>query len=330
MRYEPVPNPSEEPVDEDPEDVDPNDEANDSELQPLVPTRHARGSPAHKPLSRHFTNTAQSHNNHLLVPHGITPTPATPASSDGVFANIPAKPTSSRDRRIAEDEELGEDEWIFMTPEQRMKLAPPKYSKIKRDRAPRYTTEYTPPAMTIGAGTGTLKSRRSPDVRPRVNSLPAGSSKLFFVSAVICTLLPFLGYFIMYLANGRRWRSHAARLGSRLGMGLGLFHLGAMMFYIPALLPAFVGLPFGWRISRHATREYSWLKAEERVLLERIIQMNLAVAADDEGAVEGCEEDVENGHRYIEGTDIRVRDLRKILAKARDARLARSLRAAGF
>jgi hypothetical protein len=120
-----------------------------------------------------------------------------------------------------------------------------------------------------------------------------------------------------------------------------------MMFYIPALLPgvlsassvplllfllwtAFIGLPFGWRLSRHATREYSWLKAEERVLLERIVQMNLVVAADGDAAVGGDEEEVENGYRYIEGTDLRVRDLRKILAKARDARLARSLRAAGF
>ena len=130
-----------------------------------------------------------------------------------------------------------------------------------------------------------------------------------------------------------------------MGLGLSLFHAGAMIFYIPLLLgalttssvplllfllwTALVGLPFGWRLSRSAAKEYSWLKAEERVLLERVVRANLVVAVDDER--EGQEdEDVENGYRYIEGTDMRVRDLRKILARARDARLARSLRAAGF
>lgn len=130
-----------------------------------------------------------------------------------------------------------------------------------------------------------------------------------------------------------------------MGLGLGLFHVGAMIFYIPALLPgalaassvplllfllwtALVGIPFGLRLSRHAAREYSWLKAEERLLRERIMSANLVVAPDD--GREEQEEDIENGYRYIEGTDIRVRDLKKILARARDARLARSLRAAGF
>lgn len=133
-----------------------------------------------------------------------------------------------------------------------------------------------------------------------------------------------------------------------MGLGLGLLHVGAMIFYIPALLPgllttslqfllfllwtALVGIPFGWRVSRRAVREYLWLRAEERVLLERVVRANLVVAddADDQEEGEGNAGDIENGYRYIEGTDIRVRDLKKILAKARDARLARSLRAAGF
>jgi len=354
MRYELVLNPPGEPVnEEDPEDkysveFEENPEAN--ELEPLVPNEPAEpartSSPslAHKILGGLFSHTTHtSYSSHLAVSPVVTLTPATPASSDGVFSNIPAKPTTSRQPLVGE-EELGEDEWIFMTTEQRKKLSPPKYSKIKRDRAPRYSTEYTPPAIPVGAGT--LKSCRSSTVRPRVNSLPAGPSGLFVVTAVICTLLPFIGYPIIYLASRGRWKSHAARLGSQMGMGLGLLHVGAMMFYIPALLPgvlaasfvplllflvwtAFVGLPFGWRLSLRAVREYSWLKAEERVLLERVVRANLVVAAED-GQEEQEDEDGENGDRYIEGTDIRVRDLRKIIARARDARLARSLRAAGF
>lgn len=114
------------------------------------------------------------------------------------------------------------------------------------------------------------------------------------------------------------------------------------MFYVPALLPGlfaasssvplilfliwtvFIGLPLGWRLSINAGREYMWVKAEERVLWAK-----LGVPTSP-GVVAGDETDIEGAYRYIEGTDIRVRDLRNILAKARDARLARSLRAAGF
>lgn len=76
-----------------------------------------------------------------------------------------------------------------------------------------------------------------------------------------------------------------------------------------------------------AAREFIWVKTEERVL-----RANLGVAAASSATArdEEDDEDIEGGYRYIEGTDIRVRDLRKILARARDARLARSLRAAGF
>lgn len=209
-----------------------------------------------------------------------------------------------------------------------------------------YTTEYTPPPI-LPAGARSGESRRRPQaVRPRINSLPAGSSRMFVVTAVISTLLPFLGYSVIYLANQGRWTSHATRLGSRTGLGMGLFHIGAMILYIPALLqgvftssvPIFlfllwtisVGIPFGWRLSLRTVREYSWLKAQERVLFERIVRANLVVASSDEVEGEENEEDVELGYSYIEGTDMRVRDLKKALARARDARLARSLRAAGF
>jgi Protein of unknown function (DUF2370) len=221
-----------------------------------------------------------------------------------------------------------------------------KYNKIKRDRAPTYTAEYTPPPVLPARVRSGKSRRRIHAVKPRINSLPAGSSWLFIVTALTCALLPLLGYFILYLASRGRWTSHATRLGSRMGLGLGLFHIGAMILYIPALMPGvltstvplllfllwtlFVGIPFGWRLSLRTMREYSWLKVQERVLVERIVRNNLLVAAGNGAEGEGNEDDIENGYRYIEGTDMRVRDLKKVLAKARDARLARSLRAAGF
>ncbi|KAF8586471.1 hypothetical protein K439DRAFT_1631719 [Ramaria rubella] len=345
MRYEPIPNPAGQTMDDlDAEEEYIEGDIETNELDPLAPNGHTSPTP-----TRNLFNTLFSSNNALHSHKDrerLFVAPATPISSDGVFTNIPAKPSSSRDRN-KEDEELGEDEWIFMTPEQRKKLAPPKYSRIKRDKAPRYTTEYTPP--TLPSGAGARKSKRPPALRPRINALPAGSSVLFITAVMFATFFPFLGCSLVYLVSGGRWKSHAMRLGTRTGLGLGLFHVGAMMFYIPALLPGvFTGggslvplimflvwtvavfIPFGWRLTRDAAREYMWVKAEERVLLERIVRANLVVAASDEAENEGQNDDVESGYRYIEGTDIRVRDLRKILARARDARLARSLRAAGF
>ncbi|GJJ11019.1 hypothetical protein Clacol_005248 [Clathrus columnatus] len=259
--------------------------------------------------------------------------PVTPHSSDGVFSNIPAKPTSSRDID-EEEEEMGEDEWIFMTPEQRQKLPPPKYSKIKRDRAPKYTFDYNPPDLG--------RNNRPTRYKPRINSLPAGSTSLFIATTVISTLLPILGFCVLYLSNGAKWKSHASRLGSRTGVGLSLFHIGIMLFYIPALLlsssygPAIVsllwtfcvGIPCGWRIARASSKEFSWVKAQERVLIDRFKKANLAV--DDGRYGENDDDDNDNGFTYIHGTDMRVRDLKHILSHARDARLARSLRAAGF
>lgn len=129
MHHEPVLNHSGEPVIAHGAEGDA--ELNDSEaneLEPLVPTySHARTSspsPGRKIFNLFSSTARHSHSNLLLVSPVATPFPVTPISSDGVFNNIPAKPSSSRER-IVEDEELGEDEWIFMTPEQRKKLAPP-------------------------------------------------------------------------------------------------------------------------------------------------------------------------------------------------------------
>lgn len=113
------------------EGADSDHEAN--ELEPLVPTQeHAVRSSSSQAPSRGrkifgglFSSTKHSHSNQILLAPAIVRTPATPSSSDGVFANIPAKPTSSRERLTQDDDELGEDEWIFMTTEQRKKLAPP-------------------------------------------------------------------------------------------------------------------------------------------------------------------------------------------------------------
>lgn len=76
-----------------------------------------------------------------------------------------------------------------------------------------------------------------------------------------------------------------------------------------------------------SSKEYAWVKAQERVLFDQFLRANLAV---DDGHYDEDEDEDDNGYTYIHGTDMRVRDLKRTLSRARDARLARSLRAAGF
>jgi len=290
---------------------------------------------------------------------------STPHSADGVFTNIPAKPTSSRDID-RDDEEMGPEEWIFMSPEQRSKLPPPvcfclllipfrrsnahsspfqKYSKIKRDRAPHYTPTYIPPPPPPSSS-----NKRARPVHPRINTRPAGSPSHFILCTLLCTIIPLAGFTIAYLVTAYtspRFRTHASRLGCRTGLGLSMFHIAAIIVYIPLCVfrsgyfPRFIGpitsilftlficLPFGWPLVHSSTRSYLWLRAQERVFAERLARQGFRVSLDVIPPSDQQEPD-ENAYRYIEGTDLRVKDLKKALARARDARLARSLRAAGF
>lgn len=116
MRYEPMSTPPGESLDEIDEGHDEGHDAN--ELDPLAPNGSDNPPPS---LGHSFLGGL------LTTPHSRSSSvglaPITPISSDGVFTNIPAKPSSSRDR--SNEEEMGPDEWIFMSPEQRKKLAPP-------------------------------------------------------------------------------------------------------------------------------------------------------------------------------------------------------------
>ncbi|KIJ55722.1 hypothetical protein M422DRAFT_240337 [Sphaerobolus stellatus SS14] len=354
------------------DDVDIDLEANETSslvprLQPAPHSRHQR-QPSVKGLFGNLgfnlfnpSSSANEPSPAFRTSLQVTPLASratTPISSDGVFTNIPAKPISSRD--VNKDDEMGEDEWIFMTPEQRKKLPPPKYSRIKRDRAPKYSPTYNAPVIPVPRARSKPPGPRP--VYPRINNYPSGPPSHFIFTCLFATLIPFIGYSFAYMASRgymrRRWKTHAARLGSKAGFGLGLLHFAMMVLYIPQAVTAsldlhvhnkfllipvatcilftlLIFLPIGWPFFRSSLKSYLWLRTQERVLKQRLLSTGMAnIAVDDAESTDDGEamerDDGRDGYLFIEGTDLRVKDLKRVLARARDARLARSLRAAGF
>ncbi|KAI7898899.1 uncharacterized protein BX663DRAFT_564376 [Cokeromyces recurvatus] len=112
-----------------------------------------------------------------------------PISNDGVFANISAKPDNNK-----------------------LEETPPTYEEAAADATPPYwqTTIITP----ISIGDFIL-----------VEGLPVGSMFSFFWNLIISASFQFVGFMLTYLLH----TSHAAKQGSRAGLGVSLVQAG---FYI--------------------------------------------------------------------------------------------------
>jgi len=125
------------------------------------------------------------------------------SENDGVFANLMGKPT--RARRI-EDEE-----GIHFVPEETQAEAPPSYSAAQADAVPSYW-ETTIHAPLGGDVEGELV----------VDSLPTGSLFSFLWSMLVSVAFSFLGFVLTYLLH----TTHAAKYGSRAGLGITLMQYG--------------------------------------------------------------------------------------------------------
>lgn len=124
-------------------------------------------------------------------------------NNDGVFANVTAKP--SRPVRITE----GDDTYIV--PEDSRAEAPPSYAAAQADAVPPYweTTVHAPfPGDSVG------------DMI--IDSLPTGSLFSFLWNMLVSISFQFVGFLLTYLLH----TSHAARLGSRAGLGITLIQYG--------------------------------------------------------------------------------------------------------
>ncbi|TFK75780.1 hypothetical protein BDN72DRAFT_350069 [Pluteus cervinus] len=124
-------------------------------------------------------------------------------NNDGVFANVTAKP--SRQVRIQD----GDD--TYLVPEDARAEAPPSYASAQADAVPPYweTTVHAPFAPnSIG--------------EMIIDSLPTGSLFSFLWNMLVSVSFQFVGFLLTYLLH----TTHAARLGSRAGLGVTLIQYG--------------------------------------------------------------------------------------------------------
>ncbi|THH31716.1 hypothetical protein EUX98_g2482 [Antrodiella citrinella] len=124
--------------------------------------------------------------------------------NDGVFANVMAKP--SRAVQI-----LGENGEVHLVPEETQAEAPPTYREAQMDAVPQYweTTVHAP-------------LNTDPNADMIVEDLPTGSFILFIANTFISFFFGFVGFLLTYLLH----TSHAAKYGSRAGLGMTLIQYG--------------------------------------------------------------------------------------------------------
>ncbi|KAF8656864.1 hypothetical protein AX16_002411 [Volvariella volvacea WC 439] len=126
------------------------------------------------------------------------------SENDGVFANVMAKPKVAQTVR-------SEDGTVYVVPETTQKEAPPSYAEAQADAVPTYweTTVHAPSAAAEGGDM-------------LIDGLPIGSWGIFFLNITISWFFQFVGFLLTYLLH----TSHAAKFGSRLGLGLTLIQFG--------------------------------------------------------------------------------------------------------
>ncbi|KAG5724979.1 Metal homeostatis protein BSD2 [Termitomyces sp. T112] len=123
--------------------------------------------------------------------------------NDGVFANVTAKPT----RPVTVQE--GDDSLVM--PEDTRTEAPPSYASAQADAVPPYweTTVHAP--FTPGTVGEII-----------VDNLPTGSLFAFLWNMLVSVSFQFVGFLFTYLLH----TTHAAKLGSRAGLGVTLIQYG--------------------------------------------------------------------------------------------------------
>ncbi|KAG2153930.1 hypothetical protein DEU56DRAFT_725985 [Suillus clintonianus] len=138
---------------------------------------------------------------YVRVPNNEPPAGVTGGGiqNDGVFSNVVAKPASSVQIQ-------SEDGSIYMVPEETQSTAPPV-----SDAVPPYwdTIVHAPAGMDTDAGM-------------IVGDLPSGSILAFISNLFVSFFFQFIGFLLTYLLH----TTHAAKFGSRAGLGLTLIQYG--------------------------------------------------------------------------------------------------------
>jgi hypothetical protein len=143
--------------------------------------------------------------------------------NDGVFANVTAKPSRPVQLRdglcsdlwspptrffLAHTSILFAGDEVYLVPEESQKDTPPSYALAQADAVPPYweTTVHAP---------------SSPDDMI-IDHLPTGSIFSFLWNLLISISFQFVGFLLTYLLH----TTHAARFGSRAGLGVTLIQYG--------------------------------------------------------------------------------------------------------
>lgn len=133
----------------------------------------------------------------------------------GVFANLAARPEAGR--RPPGPGEVEGPEWV---PEDAQKDAPPTYQAAVRDAVPPYwETTVVLPSST--SPFGTLTSSVTGD-EIMIDGMPVGNLFSFAWNCLVSLSFQFVGFLLTYVLH----TSHAAKFGSRAGLGITLIQYG--------------------------------------------------------------------------------------------------------
>ncbi|WVW82686.1 hypothetical protein I302_104697 [Kwoniella bestiolae CBS 10118] len=167
----------------------------------------------HPPQRRHFLGGLLPSS--FLPRHQANGSPASRiigAGSSGVFGNLAARPDTSA-------QEGGRDEGDYV-PEDEQKEGPPSYQAALRDAVPPYwdTTVVLP---SSSSPFGPLSSSMSGD-EILIDGMPGGNFFGFFWNLIVSFSFQFVGFLLTYVLH----TTHAAKYGSRVGLGMTLISVG--------------------------------------------------------------------------------------------------------
>jgi hypothetical protein len=157
-----------------------------------------------------------------LIPYSRSSTvDASGSRNDGVFANVTAKPSAPT--TVVQNED-----GTYVVPEETRQEAPPSYASAQADAVPPYwETTVHAPFSPDNFGMGDMI----------IDSLPTGSLFSFLWNMLVSVSFQFVGFLLTYLLH----TTHAARLGSRAGLGVTLIQYG-----------------FALRSKANAAANYAW------------------------------------------------------------------------
>ncbi|RXK37206.1 metal homeostatis protein bsd2 [Tremella mesenterica] len=149
-----------------------------------------------------------------ILPRQASPTPGSRVlggGQSGVFSNLSARPNLDT-AAVREG-----PEWV---PENEQKDGPPSYQAALRDAVPPYwdTTVVLP---SNNSPFGPLTSSMSGD-DILIDGMPSGNLFGFFWNLIVSVSFQFVGFLLTYVLH----TTHAAKYGSRVGLGITLIQFG--------------------------------------------------------------------------------------------------------